>query len=433
MHSARVVVVFGLFAAVAASFPICGYVGAAIAAVLCLRSMVLTRRRQRWAAANHERILRVAEEHAKRDTIWFEEYGNAPPPTYDTSSVDRFSLANPVGWLAHLDAKGFVVIAEVATPGEVETAHNLLWNFLETNTTMRRGVAASYTDEAFEQIGDRRKGICQGSHVGHSEACWFVRCLPTVRSAFEAIWETTELLTSFDGINIYRPITGDGGQRTRSAWWHVDQGLFKRGRHSIQGFVSLTDATPATGGLCVCPGTHTAHDDLLTYAATTDGDHVRVPSARCVTAMEPPMDPPTDRCTVRVPRPASTRSVAIPCSSLAVRATSSCGIVAQCIATRHRSWTSLRRRCARPNVPSRLSRMPKRRMSSSVSQSTCACTRRPLCRPRRAAAVGWRSPFAPAQPIGPISSSTLGRWRRAALMTRRSPRRCDPQARPAAI
>lgn len=96
---------------------------------------------------------------------------------------------------------------------------------------------------------------------------------------FEAIWETKELLVSFDGMNVYRPITGDGAHRTRSGWWHVDQGRLKKGRQAIQGFVSLTDATPSTGGLCVMPGSHTSFEDLLTYAATNDSDHVRVPSS----------------------------------------------------------------------------------------------------------------------------------------------------------
>merc|ERR1712054_55562 len=157
-------------------------------------------------------------------------------------------------------------------------AHDLLWSFLHEKTQMRRGDASSWTHEAFEAIGEAKTGICQGLDVGHSELCWFLRCLPNVRHVFESIWKTEELIVSFDGINIYRPTIDGTSCRTRSGWWHVDQGRFKRGRHAIQGFVSLTDATPASGGLCVMPGSHEFHDDLMSYAATNDRDHVRVPS-----------------------------------------------------------------------------------------------------------------------------------------------------------
>ena len=254
----------------------CAAIVATWAIVRCVRNLIATRRRKRWAAEDRERIRQVGKEHARRDELWYAEFGHVKaPPAYDTSSDSRFDVANSAHWLAHLDKYGYVVIAEVATRSEVEHSHHLLWQFLEENTAMRRGNALSWTDEAFEEIGDPKKGICVGCDVGHSALCWFVRCLPAVRGVFEAIWATNELVVSFDGINIYRP----GAQsRTRSGWWHVDQGRFKRGRHAIQGFVALTDATPASGGLCVMPGTHMAHDDLLTYAATNDRDHVRVPS-----------------------------------------------------------------------------------------------------------------------------------------------------------
>ena len=249
------------------------------AAFTCLRGLITTRRRKRWAEEDHKRILRVAEEHAKRDELWYAEFGYEPPPTYDTSTTPRFdAVTDSATWLEFLDTHGYAVIKEVANRGEIEEAHALLWSFLEHQTSMRRSNPESWTNAVFETIGEAKTGICQGCNVGHSMLCWFLRCLPRVRTVFESIWKTNELIVSFDGINIFRPTTEDSSRRTRSDWWHVDQGRFKMGRHAIQGFVSLTDATPATGGLCVIPGSHTSHEDLMTYAATNDRDHVRVPS-----------------------------------------------------------------------------------------------------------------------------------------------------------
>ena len=43
----------------------------------------------------------------------------------------------------------------------------------------------------------------------HSEACWFIRTHPNIIGAFSKIWNTTDLLTSFDSIIAWRP------------WWHA--------------------------------------------------------------------------------------------------------------------------------------------------------------------------------------------------------------------
>lgn len=249
----------------------------------CLRlSRILSDWRwKRLAAERQRRRLEVAEKLAWLDGLWHAKYGHLPPPALDTTDATRFSLDDSSSWLAHLETHGYAVVREVATSSEVEHAQELLWSFVEGNTTMRRGEPASWTDAAFERIGHVGKGICAGCYAGHSTLCWYVRCLPLVKSAFELIWSSDQLLVSFDAVNIFRP-PGSGETtdriRTLGGWWHVDQGRLKRGRHAVQGFVSLTDATTATGGLCVMPGSHRCHDELLSYTATHDEDYLRVPS-----------------------------------------------------------------------------------------------------------------------------------------------------------
>ena len=240
----------------------------------------------RWKRLTVERLRRrfgVSEKHARLDAMWHAKYGHLPPPAFDapTASARRFRLDDSSSWLAHLETQGYVVIREVATSDQVKHARDLLWSFVERNTTMRRGEPATWTDAAFQKIGHVGTGICAGCYAGHSALCWYVRCLPPVKRAFELIWSTDQLLVSFDAMNIFRP-PGSGETadaiRTLSNWWHVDQGRLKRGRHAIQGFVSLTDATTATGGLCVMPGSHVYHDELLSYTAAHDKDYLQVPS-----------------------------------------------------------------------------------------------------------------------------------------------------------
>merc|ERR1711879_407068 len=86
------------------------------------------------------------------------------------------------------------------------------------------------------------------------------------------IWGTQDLLTSFDGINIFRP-WHYGFQKTFGGWFHVDQGRTKEGLHAVQGFVSLYDQHERTGGLVVVPGSHKRHAEVIA-SAEDDRDFV---------------------------------------------------------------------------------------------------------------------------------------------------------------
>jgi hypothetical protein len=46
------------------------------------------------------------------------------------------------------------------------------------------------------------------------------------------------------------------------------RGSSRTGRVCVQGLVTYLDATADTGGLCVIPGSHRAHDDLCSRATS---------------------------------------------------------------------------------------------------------------------------------------------------------------------
>ncbi len=184
--------------------------------------------------------------------------------------------------LQHLRDQGFAVVRSVADASELAHAEALLWEFLEGRTDMLRGEPSTWTNSNFQSVGDPTNGILSGNGFGHAEVCWFTRTLPKVRATFARIWGTERLICSFDGGNAFRPFHAPGAarHRTMGGWWHVDQGRSKRGLHAVQGLVLLTDANAHTGGLCVVPGSHKAHDELMRYTVTSpDGmDFVVVPS-----------------------------------------------------------------------------------------------------------------------------------------------------------
>mmetsp|Transcript_24743 Transcript_24743/g.35972 ORF Transcript_24743/g.35972 Transcript_24743/m.35972 type:complete len:371 (-) Transcript_24743:434-1546(-) len=194
----------------------------------------------------------------------------------DSDPAPRFDLDDP-NMLVHLEDYGYAIVKCVADEPEVHTARDLFWKFLEENAGMDRNKPKTWDDARFSRVGMPQVGILD---MGQSDANWFVRLLPRVKSAFEAIWKTPDLIVSFDGGNAFRPhhAPGQTSKRTSGGWWHVDQGHGKRGVQAIQGFVSLYDGTAETGGLCVIPGSHRGHDGLLAQVPNASGDFVMVPS-----------------------------------------------------------------------------------------------------------------------------------------------------------
>jgi ectoine hydroxylase-related dioxygenase (phytanoyl-CoA dioxygenase family) len=98
---------------------------------------------------------------------------------------------------------------------------------------------------------------------------------------FASIWdeEPKKMLCSFDGANVFVPWhrTGLEEYKTNGGWFHVDQGDSKRGKHCVQGLLTLYDADDSTGGLNVIPGSHLYHDEMMKECPMKSGDFVSIP------------------------------------------------------------------------------------------------------------------------------------------------------------
>lgn len=201
----------------------------------------------------------------------------------DLTPPPRFELGDPA-MLEHLKEHGYAVVGGVLTVAEVHRAHDLMWDFLSAQAGLRRRSPSTWTDERLGKIGQMFTGIVNSRGAGQSELSWFIRTNPRVQSIFEGIWGTPELITSFDGFNIFRPWHA-GFLRTMGGWFHVDQGKTQLGFRCVQGMVSLLDQGPATGGLVVIPGSQHRHEDVLTFAKT-DVDFVEPPD-ECAVLQSP--------------------------------------------------------------------------------------------------------------------------------------------------
>jgi hypothetical protein len=139
----------------------------------------------------------------------------------------KFEIDDPQ-MVEYLNNHGYVVIKSVASREEITTALHLLWEFLEEKCNMKENDPKTWTDENFAKIGDARTGILSFSGIQHSKFLWYLRLLPNVKRIFENIYHTDDLITSFDGGNIFRPWhnpeLSSEHSKTSTGWFHVDQG-----------------------------------------------------------------------------------------------------------------------------------------------------------------------------------------------------------------
>ena len=191
--------------------------------------------------------------------------------------------------MEYLDQNGYVVIAAAENAAGIDEQKERLWSFLE-GLNSRRGRSQISRDDpqTWEDgwPGSQTNGIISGHGFNHSEFMWAARTNSVVLKAFSKVWGVAaeELISSFDGGNIFRPTDPEVGGRaewaTQGGWWHVDQNSLcgHSGKCTVQGLLAYTDADEATGGLCVVPASHHHHDELCVRAAQPDGkDFVLVP------------------------------------------------------------------------------------------------------------------------------------------------------------
>lgn len=204
----------------------------------------------------------------------------------------RFQIPDEVNEiLTHLEIYGYAVVKEVLYKGEIEHSKNLFWKFIDQVVGTSSDSDESDDDDKISRSnpeswrfwpGDRYTGIIGGGNFCHSEFLWYLREHPRIREVFEYIWNTNDLLTSYDRGSTFRPWQQyNDSWKTRGGWWHIDQNSLKgptrTGRVSIQSLITINDVTELTGGFAAIPGSHHFHEELSEQFAATQEvklDHI---------------------------------------------------------------------------------------------------------------------------------------------------------------
>jgi len=96
-------------------------------------------------------------------------------------------------------------------------------------------------------------GIYKYHRAGHTWHAWYIRTRPQIQNIFKTLWNTDELVVSFDGCCY---ISKNSIKRD-NCWTHTDQAPSADGLRCYQGFVALTENKERT--LIVYEGTHKIH------------------------------------------------------------------------------------------------------------------------------------------------------------------------------
>lgn len=109
-------------------------------------------------------------------------------------------------------------------------------------------------------------GIFKHHQVGHQRFAWLARTNPKILNIFKQLWNTDDLVCSFDGCCYYSPdYVGEPYY-----WTHTDQSSRKKGVQCYQSFLSLTNNNERT--LLLYKGSHLLHED---YFVTMEIDEPR--------------------------------------------------------------------------------------------------------------------------------------------------------------
>ena len=186
------------------------------------------------------------------------------------AETPRFNVNSPHElWdgVAFLRREGYAVFSGVASPDEVSTAEDLMWDYFES-----LGVGILRGDpKTWDEIPANEYGILLQFGIGQSAAMWHIRTLPNIHKVFSAVWGTDDLIVDFGGAVIFRPLVSNCTERWRTAegWMHVDHNARRRpGLQTIQSSFLLTPQNKSNGGLVVIPRSWKHHDAVSHRAST---------------------------------------------------------------------------------------------------------------------------------------------------------------------
>ncbi|KAI0476580.1 hypothetical protein GGR56DRAFT_481415 [Xylariaceae sp. FL0804] len=156
---------------------------------------------------------------------------------------------------------GYVVVKGAIPRERADQYAEEMYKYLET---FKGGLGYKRDDPSTVQEKNlpimNEKGMCMGYGVPHEQFTWDIRQEPGVVDAFAKVYDTDDLIVSFDAVNYTFPNRKD--LKPNTPWPHQDQDPEKPGFRCLQGLVNLLPNGPRDGGLIVCKGAHSLSEEF---------------------------------------------------------------------------------------------------------------------------------------------------------------------------
>ena len=164
----------------------------------------------------------------------------------DQNNDIKYKNLDIIKYKLKLQQDGYVVIPDVYTQSEIDEYKKEFFDWYNN------------VDNLIEFHDDvDNHGIFKYHQVGHQRFAWLARTNDKIINIFKTLWDTDELVTSFDGCCYYP----DDYIDTPKYWTHTDQSSKKHGLYCYQSFLSITDNSQRT--LIVYKGSHHLHQDYF--------------------------------------------------------------------------------------------------------------------------------------------------------------------------
>ncbi|KAI4659154.1 uncharacterized protein J4E92_003957 [Alternaria infectoria] len=163
-------------------------------------------------------------------------------------------------WRDDFYEKGYVVLKGVVPKERALKYRNKMMDWLGTfPNDFDINKPETWTKENLPQ--SFKNGMYLNYCAAHEKYVWEARQEPGVLAAFEKLWNTNELIVSYDTINLTLPNAGK--MAGSKPWPHVDQAPERQGLSCVQGIINLSEAGPKDGGLVVMEGSAKLFDKFF--------------------------------------------------------------------------------------------------------------------------------------------------------------------------
>jgi len=135
-------------------------------------------------------------------------------------------------------------------------------NYVTSNLDKPFDVNNSSTWNTLEKLKPVKGMIFQNWGLGHCQPIWNLRCNRNIINVFEKIYETNDLLVSYDAFSFLPPPEITRKNWHSNSWYHCDQKLSNDFLECYQGWISLTDTDIGDATLSVILKSHRMHYDF---------------------------------------------------------------------------------------------------------------------------------------------------------------------------